>query len=161
MENINLNSIPYLQEMLNIPIGYSADTREIIPDIAAISLGAKMIEKRLTLNRNHPGHHHIKALNPEEFKIWVDTIRNTEASLGDKCLIPSLEDLTNKNFYFTSIVASRDIADGEYITRDMLSAKRPGTGVSPLYITQMIGKKISRAFMKNEVITWDDWSSFK
>jgi sialic acid synthase SpsE len=161
LKNINLNSIPYLQEILNIPIGYSADTREIIPDIAAISLGAKMIEKRLTLNRSTKGHHHIKALEPQEFKDWINTIKITESTFGNKDLKPSVEDLINKSIYFTSIVANKIIKNGDIISRDMLASKRPGTGISPLYIDQILGKKSCRDFAVNQVITWDDWRSFE
>jgi sialic acid synthase SpsE len=161
LSNLNLKSITYLKDMFNVPVGYSADTREIIPDITAISLGAKMIEKRLTLSRNELGHHHIKALEPKEFMDWVDIIRKTEATLGLKKLIPSYEDLSIKNLYFTSIATTREIAEGEFITKDMLGAKRPGTGVSPLYMDQIIGKRTNRSFQENEIIAWDDWGSFK
>lgn len=161
IENLNLKSIPYLKELFNIPIGYSADTREMAPDVMSVALGVKMIEKRLTLDRNTPGHHHNKALEPYEFKEWVEDIRRAEAALGIKCLKPSIEDLTSKGLYFTSIVASRNIDSGEVITKDMLSAKRPGNGVSPLYADQMIGKKVNRSFKENEVITWDDWGNFR
>jgi N,N'-diacetyllegionaminate synthase len=160
MSNLNLKSIVYLKDMFGIPIGYSADTRETIPDISAVALGAKMIEKRLTLSRNELGHHHIKALEPVEFRDWINIIRQTESSLGTRCLKPSYEDLSIKNLYFTSIVASREIMEGEFITKDMLSAKRPGSGISPIYIDQIVGKCANREFEANEVITWEDWGSF-
>lgn len=161
IENLNLQSITYLSEALGIPMGYSADTRNIIPDVIAVTLGVKFIEKRLTISRNYPGHHHIKALEPVEFKEWVQAIRKAEKAIGKKCLKPSIEDLRGKSAYFTSIVASQDIAEGEIITKEMLCAKRPGTGISPLYIEQMIGRKTERAIKENEVIQWGDWGIFQ
>jgi sialic acid synthase SpsE len=160
IEKINLNGIPYLKEMLNIPIGYAADTRDIIADSMAIALGANLIEKRLTLDRNTIGHHHIKSLDPVEFRKWILSIRQAEKALGEKNLKPSIEDLSMKSLYFTSIVANRDIVEGEIIVKNMLGAKRPGTGVSPLYADQMIGKRVNRDIKKDEVLTWSDWCSF-
>ena len=158
-ERLNLNSIPYLKDLLGIPIGFSADTREMEPDILSVALGSRMIEKRLTLNRNFLGHHHIKALEPEEFNEWVKSIRSAEAALGKKMLNPSIEDLSMKNHYFTSVVAIEKIAKGEIITREKLGAKRPGTGISPIYMDQIVNKKAKRFIGKNEVITWEDWSN--
>jgi len=160
IENLNLQSITYLSEALGIPMGYSADTRNIIPDVIAVTLGVKFIEKRLTISRNNPGHHHIKALEPIEFREWVQAIRKAEKALGKKQLKPSIEDLRGKSSYFTSIVATRDIIENETITKDMLCAKRPGTGISPLYIDQMIGRKTKRLIKENEVIQWEDWGAF-
>jgi sialic acid synthase SpsE len=160
VERINLNSIPYLKNLLGIPIGYSADTRDANADVMAVALGAELMEKRMTMNRNLLGHHHIKALDPIEFRKWVRTIRQAELSIGEKTLKPSIEDLAMKSLYLTSIVAVCDISEGEIITEDMLCAKRPGTGVSPLYMGQMIGKRVNRDIAKDEVITWDDWTSF-
>jgi sialic acid synthase SpsE len=160
IEKINLKGIPYLKEMLNIPIGYAADTRDIVADTMAIALGANLIEKRLTLDRNIIGHHHIKALDPVEFRKWILSVRQAEKALGEKNLKPSIEDLSMKSLYFTSIVASLDIVEGEIITKNMISAKRPGTGVSPLYADQLIGKRANRDIKKDEVVTWSDWCNF-
>ena len=161
MKDLNLNSIPYLMDLLGIPIGYSADTRDQVPDIMAVSLGVCMIEKRLTLDIKTKGHHHIKALEPDELKAWVNLIRASEKALGDKNIKPSIADLSQKNLYFTSIVASRDIKIGEKISRDMLDAKRPGHGISPLYMDQMIGHVLNRKIMKDEAILWSDWGRFQ
>jgi len=160
VEKINLNSIPYLKEMLGIPVGYSADSRDAKVDVMAVALGAELMEKRMTMNRDTVGHHHSKALDPIEFRKWVKNIRQAELVMGEKALKPSIEDLSMKCLYLTSIVADCNISEGEVITKDMLCAKRPGTGVSPLYMGQMIGKRVNRDIAKNEVITWDDWTSF-
>lgn len=157
---LNLETISYLRDIFNIPIGYSADTREYIPDVMAIALGAKMIEKRLTMDCKTIGHHHIKALEPQEFMSWIGSIRKAEAALGVKGIKPSINDLKNKSVYFTSIVASRDIMEGELISPDMLKVKRPGTGISPLYMDQMIGKRLNKSFKKDEIISWGDWGNF-
>lgn len=155
-DTANLASIPFLnsQSFVN-KVGWSADGRDDRLDHLAIAAGAQYIEKRITLDRTYPGHHHAKALEPDEFAAWVKRIRETEAIMGEFAVRPSLDDLRQKDLYFTSIVAARDIAEGELVTEDMLAAKRPGRGISPLYIDRFVGKRTIRAFKEDEGWTWD------
>lgn len=151
----NMRTIPYLREKFGVHVGWSADGRDDTLDMLAVAAGACLIEKRITLDRKTPKHHHVKALEPDEFAAWVKRIREWEAMMGEWAVRPSLDDLRQKDLYFTSIVAARDIAAGEIVTEDMLAAKRPGTGISPLYIDRFVGKRARRAFKENQVWTWD------
>lgn len=152
---LNMRSIPYLQQVFNLPVGYSADSRDFVSDLLAVALGARMIEKRLTLERNYPGHHHIKALEPQEFKEYVTMIRRAEAMLGDYAIKPSPEDLRQKNLYFVSLVAEADIPVGTTITREMLACKRPGTGITPEFMDLLVGRVARRDIKRNELLNWE------
>jgi len=153
-DTANMATIRFLMK-LGYPTGWSSDGRDDRLDHLAVAAGAHYIEKRITLDRTFPGHHHVKALEPAEFAAWVKRIRETEAIMGEFAVRPSLDDLRQKDLYFTSIVAARDIAEGELVTEDMLAAKRPGTGISPLYIDRFVGKRTTRAFKENQGWTWD------
>ena len=151
----NVRSVPYLQQVFGLPSGYSADSRDFVPDIASVALGTHLIEKRLTLDKNTRGHHHIKALEPSEFKEWVTMIRRAEAMLGEFAVIPSPEDLRQKELYFVSLVADRRIPAGSAIEPAMITCKRPGTGLSPALLDVVVGRKARRDIEANELITWD------
>jgi N,N'-diacetyllegionaminate synthase len=155
-DGLNLRSIPYMQHVFNAPIGFSSDERRLTPDVAAIALGACMLEKRLTLDKTQSGHHHIKALEPPEFSEYVKTIREVDKMLGEHCVEPSVEDLRQRELYFVSIVADVDIPAGTVITEDMLACKRPGNGVMPEHIEQVIGRAVKRDIQRNELLSWDD-----
>ena len=152
---LNLHTIPYLQEVFHLPVGYSADNRDPVPDLLAVALGARMIEKRLTLDRQYPAHHHIKALQPQEFKEYVAMIRRAEKMMGDHAVRPSPEDLRQKDLYFVSLVAETDIPAGTTLTREMLACKRPGTGIAPEFMDLLIGRKVRRDIQRNELLSWE------
>ena len=153
---VNVRSVPYMKNVFACPVGYSADDRDQVADLAAVSLGANLIEKRMTLDRTHEGHHHIKALEPDEFADWVKTIRRCEAMLGDNAIKPSAEDLRQKEMYFVSVVANTDIAAGTTINEKMLACKRPGTGIAPELLPQIVGRQAKRDIAENELLTWSD-----
>jgi sialic acid synthase SpsE len=155
-QEVNLRSVPYLQEAFRGPVGYSADSMESTPDIAAVALGAHMIEKRLTLSRSYFGHHHIQALEPGEFKEYVATLRRVEDMLGQPRLKPSSQDVRLKELYYVSIVADRPIPAGTVITREMLACKRPGTGIAPECLRLIVGRKARREIACNQILGWDD-----
>ncbi len=153
---INVKSVPYMKNVFACPVGYSADDRDHVPELAAISLGANLIEKRLTLDRTHEGHHHIKALEPDEFAEWVQMVRRCEAMLGENAIRPSEEDLRQKKMYFVSVVANTDINAGTTINERMLACKRPGTGIAPEMLPQIVGRTAKRDIAENELIAWPD-----
>jgi len=157
-QEFNLRAIPYMAEKFQLSVGWSSEGRDWIPDFVAVGQGACLIEKRLTLKSTHPGHHHMKALEPHEFAAWVQMVRSAEAMLGEYAVKPSLEDLRQKSLWFTSIITNCDFKIGDVITRDMLCAKRPGHGISPLYMDRFIGKVATRDMAKDEVIGWQDVS---
>lgn len=152
---LNVRSVPFLQHVFGLPSGYSADSRDFVPDLAAIALGAHLVEKRMTLDKDAKGHHHIKALEPDEFKEWVTMVRRAEEVLGTYAVIPSEEDLTQKELYFVSIVADQPISAGTIIERQMLACKRPGTGISPELLYVVVGRQARRDIQPNELITLD------
>lgn len=155
-EGVNIRTVPYLQQAFGLPVGYSADSRDPTPDLLALALGAHLIEKRLTLDHTYPGHHHIKALEPHEFRDYVSMIRKGEKMLGQYAVKPSEQDLEMREKYFVSIVAEVDIPKGSVITPEMLSCKRPGTGLPPSFIEMIVGRTARRHIKRNELIKWDD-----
>jgi N-acetylneuraminate synthase/N,N'-diacetyllegionaminate synthase len=155
-DGINVRTVPFLEDLFHLPVGYSADSRDIVPDIAAVTLGARLIEKRLTLDRTQKGHHHVKGVEPAELKEWVEMIRRTEAVLGSYTLIPSPEDLRQRELYFVSLCADRDIKAGTVITAEMLACKRPGHGTSPEFMSMFVGRAARRDIKQNELLAWSD-----
>jgi len=154
-EGINLNSIPYLESVFGVPTGYSADSRDFVPDLVSVGLGAKLLEKRVTLDHTYEGHHHVKAVEPHEFKEWVEMIRRAEAVQGEYAVKPSPEDLRQKELYFVSLVADEDIPAGTTISRDMVACKRPGTGIAPEFLDLVVGRIARRDVCRNELLAWD------
>ena len=152
---VNIKSIPYIHEMFGCPVGYSADSRDLLPDTGAVSLGVHFLEKRLTLNKNYSGHHHDKALEPHELTEWIDTIRRLEKMLGKPGIIPSTEDIRQRDLYFVSLVANENIPAGSVITGDMIACKRPGTGIDPGMLSVIIGRRAVCEIKENELITWE------
>jgi N-acetylneuraminate synthase/N,N'-diacetyllegionaminate synthase len=152
---INVRTVPYLQDVFGVPVGYSCDSRDSVPDLASVALGAHLLEKRITLDRSYPGHHHVKALEPGEFKTWVEDVRRAEEVLGRYAVVPSAEDLRQRELYFVSVVADEPIAAGTPISREMLACKRPGTGIAPEHLDLIVGRTARRDLQPDELVTWD------
>lgn len=152
---VNLYSIPFLKSVFPLPVGYSADGVDPVPDIAAVALGANVIEKRLTLDRSFPGHHHLKALDPGEYKEYIASIRRIKNLLGGYYVKPSPEDLRQKAMYYVSVTADCDIPKGAVITENMLACKRPGTGIAPEFLDIIIGRAARRDIKNNEQFGWE------
>jgi len=117
-----------------------------------VALGAKVIEKHFTLDRKLPGPDHQASLEPHELKAMVDAIRNVERALGDGIKRPSPSELKNKGIARKSLVASRAIRAGEFYSADNITAKRPGTGISPMRWDEVIGRPAPRDFAADELI---------
>jgi sialic acid synthase SpsE len=154
-DGINVRSVPYLEKTFDLPAGYSCDSRDHVPDLAAVALGARLLEKRVTLDRSFEGHHHLKALEPAEFGEWVEMVRHCERVLGVDAVRPSPEDLRQKELYFVSVTADEDIPAGETITIDKLACKRPGTGIAPEFVELLVGRTAKRDIRRNELLSWD------
>jgi N,N'-diacetyllegionaminate synthase len=153
---INMRSIPYLRAAFGCVVGYSSKDRASETDIMAVTLGASILEKRLTLDRSLPGHHHVISLEPAEFKNYVRMIRDVHASLGTLDLIPSPADLAERKKWFRHLVASRSLPAGTRLTADMLESKRGEVGVSPEYFDILVGRELRRPLGKDESIAWAD-----
>lgn len=149
---INLNAIATLRNSLKLNIGFSDHSLGVYASIAAVALGAKVIEKHLTLSKNLKGPDHRASLDPSEFKFMVQGIRIVEKTLGDK--IKKITKSEKKNIYIVrkSIVASTKIKKNEKFSNSNITCKRPGTGISPLFFKQLIGKKSLKNFNKNDLI---------
>jgi N,N'-diacetyllegionaminate synthase len=152
MAEVNLSAMQNIGKALGVAMGYSDHTSGIEVAIAAVALGATVIEKHFTLDRDLPGPDHKASLEPHELKAMVAAIRNIEVALGDgiKRLTPSEE--RNKSVARKSIVAAVDIHQGEYFTADNLTTKRPGTGISPMRWGEVIGRIAARDFVADDLI---------
>jgi sialic acid synthase SpsE len=135
-----------------VPIGYSDHTVGNEVTFAAVALGACIVEKHLTLNRNLTGPDHKASLEPDEFAAVVRGIRIVESALGSGRKAPSASELKIKQVARKSIVASRPIIAGEVFSVANLSAKRPGNGISPMRWDELIGKPSKRDYSTDELI---------
>jgi len=153
---INLRTIPYLQETLHTWMGFSAEGREDDLDLMAVALGAVAVEKRLTLSRNLPGHHHVIAKEPAEFADYVARLRSLRKALGTFDLRPSTADLEGRRRWFRHLVAAADIPKGTVLTPALLAGKRPEAGISPEYLEFFLGRRTTRDLRANEALTWQD-----
>ena len=152
MEDVNLRAMVNIGNALGVKVGYSDHTSGIEIPIAAVALGATVIEKHFTLDRNLPGPDHRASLEPDELKAMVAGIRNIERALGDGIKRPSPSELKNKPIARKSLVAATDIKAGEVFTENNLTAKRPGTGLSPMRWDEIIGRTAPRDFISDELI---------
>jgi N,N'-diacetyllegionaminate synthase len=152
MRDVNLKAMLTLREELGISIGYSDHTIGIEVPIAAVALGATIIEKHFTLDRSLEGPDHASSLEPHELKQMVVSIRNIEVAIGDGVKKPSNSEIKNIQIARKSIVAMTAISKGEVFTSDNLTVKRPGNGISPMEWDNLIGSKSNRDYQPDELI---------
>jgi sialic acid synthase SpsE len=134
----------------SLPVGYSDHTEGIHVSIAAVALGAKMIEKHFTLDSSLPGPDHKASIDPDELKRLVRQIREIEKALGNGVKQPMRTEWRNRDVVRKSLVASRAIEEGEVFTIDNLICKRPGTGLSPMTYWRMLGRTATRSYDYDE-----------
>lgn len=152
MEDVNLRAMVNIGKAFSVSVGYSDHTPGIEVPIAAVALGATVIEKHFTLDRTLPGPDHRASLEPDELKAMVQGIRNIEKALGDGIKRPSPSERKNKPIARKSLVAACPIKAGEAFTEENLMAKRPGTGISPMRWDEVIGRTAPRDFSEDELI---------
>lgn len=152
MGDVNLTAMLSIKEKFNVAIGYSDHTLGIEIPIAAVALGAKVIEKHFTLDNTMEGPDHKASLNPVELKAMVDAIRNLEVALGDGVKAPSPSETKNKPIARKSLVANTDIKKGAIFTDENLTIKRPGTGISPMLWDSYIGKEATKDYQEDDLI---------
>lgn len=150
--DVNLNAMLVLRDELGIEIGYSDHTQGIEIPIAAVAMGAKIIEKHFTLDKTMDGPDHKASLEPHELKEMVSAIRNVEAALGDGVKVPSVSEQKNIAIARKSIVAKCRIEKGQIFTEENLTTKRPGTGISPMKWNDIIGTIAQRSYNEDELI---------
>ena len=149
---VNLKAMQTIHKVLDLDVGYSDHTLGIEVAIAAVAMGAKIIEKHFTLDRNMLGPDHKASLQPEELKAMITAIRNIEVALGDGIKKPTSREIKNKKIARKSIVAKQFIKAGEKFTEKNIISKRPGNGVSPMKWDEIIGTKAIRDFNIDELI---------
>ncbi len=152
MCDVNLRAMQSIQTELGIAVGYSDHTLGIEVAVAAVAMGATVIEKHFTLDRTLPGPDHKASLEPAELKTMVSSIRNIELALGDRLKQLAPSEAKNILVARKSIVASKDIQIGERFSAENLATKRPGTGISPMRWDEVIGLTANRNYASDELI---------
>ncbi len=151
-EDVNLKAMETLKETFHVKVGYSDHTQGIEIPIAAVALGAEVIEKHFTLDRSMAGPDHKASLEPDELKEMVKAIRNIEIALGNGEKRPSKSEKKNITIARKSIVAKKNIKKGDIYSEDNITTKRPGNGISPMEWFQVLGREAVKDFQKDELI---------
>lgn len=149
----NLLAMQSMREAFAVPVGYSDHTEGQTVALAAVALGANMIEKHFTTDRSLPGPDHAASLEPDELRLLVEGIRAVQSARGDGVKRPTPEEAATAAVARKSLVAARDIAAGETIERDMLAIKRPGTGLPPERLNWVVGRRALKPIRAGSVIT--------
>lgn len=152
-DDCNLRAMDTLRSVFGLPVGYSDHTMGISVPIAAVAVGAEIIEKHLTLDRTLPGPDHLASLEPSEFEVMVAAIRDVEKALGDGVKAPRPSEVKNIAIARKSLVAARNIKAGELFTEVNLTTKRPGDGRSPFDYWELLGRPAARTYSRDELIT--------
>ncbi len=155
IHSVNLRAMDTLRCAFQVPVGYSDHTEGITIPVAAVAMGARVIEKHFTLDKLLPGPDHKASLEPWELRAMVRAIRDVESALGNGIKSPSEEEEAIKKVARRSIVAKIDINAGDMLGEDNLTVKRPGTGVEPRYLEWLARNKAKGQIRKDQVITWD------
>lgn len=150
--DVNLRAMSTLSTAFGLPVGYSDHTEGIHLPVAAAAMGAVVVEKHFTLDRNLPGPDHKASLEPLELKAMVHAIRDLERALGDGVKRPMPSEIANRSVVRKSLVAARTIVKGELFMEDNLACKRPGTGKSPMGYWAHLGEVSTRAYLADEFI---------
>lgn len=150
--DVNLKAMDTLKEKFGCKVGYSDHTEGIEVAIAAVAMGAEVIEKHFTLDKNMDGPDHKASLEPSELRQMIESIRNIELAIGTGEKAPALSEIKNMNIARKSIVANEKIVAGDIFTENNLAVKRPGGGISPMKWFEVIGQKAIRDFEEDEMI---------
>ncbi len=151
-KNVNLSAMSLMRKKLNTSIGYSDHTLGSEVAIAAVARGAKIIEKHFTISRKLIGPDHKSSLEPKELKNFISSIRNVEKSIGKYSKFPTAIEKQNRQLVRKSLVAIKFIKKGEVFSKRNIGAKRPGNGISPMRIFQILGKRAKKDFSKDQLI---------
>lgn len=156
IEDVNLKAMLTMKEAFKLPVGLSDHTLGFESAIAAIALGAEFVEKHITLNRDSKGPDHKASMPIQEFKQYVQYIRNTEKLLGDGIKKPTAKEISIINQARRSILAAKDLKKGTVLKSDMIVYKRPGYGINPELSYILLGRELKRDLKQDEVIEWKD-----
>lgn len=154
-DQVHLQAMTLLRESFGLPVGLSDHTEGIEIAIAAVALGASVIEKHVTLDRMLPGPDHRASIEPQEFATMVRSIRHVEAALGSPQKIRQVSEENVAAVARRSVVAARDLQKGQSLTAEMVAIRRPGTGIAPKFVQDVIGKKTRKDILSGTPLTWD------
>jgi N-acetylneuraminate synthase len=155
-KDVNLKAMLSIQKELNVPVGYSDHTLGIEVPVAAVAMGATIIEKHFTLNKELPGPDHKASLEPNELRSMVKAIRNIELSFGSEKKQPTEGEKKNMLVARKSIHLAKDLSKGQIIVESDLEMKRPGDGISPMQMDNIIGKRLSKDLESDHKLSWID-----
>ena len=152
VDEVNLRAMGTLRSAFGLPVGLSDHTRGTVVPVAAVARGARVVEKHFTLDRTLPGPDHRASLEPDELAAMVEGIRHVEQALGSARKRPTPSEAKNRPVARKSLVAAAPIAEGEPFTEENLTAKRPGTGVSPTRYWDYLGRAATRDYDTDDLI---------
>ena len=159
-DELRLANIPFLQKRFPVPVGFSDHADDVITSLAALSLGSRLFEKHVTLNKKSHGPDHLFALEPDQMKAYVKGIRILADGLDSgEFELPSVNESAIRGVYLKSIVAARDLPAARKIDSADLTLVRPGTGISPKDIDSVLGRTLRHPITKGTVLAWDDLES--
>ncbi len=150
--DVNLRAMLSIRDRLGVRVGYSDHTRGLEVSLAAVAMGAEVIEKHFTLSRLLPGPDHKASLEPDELTSLIEQVRHIEAAMGDGVKAPAPSEIPNIEVARKSIVAARPIKKGEVFTEENITVKRPGNGISPMRWDEIIGSRADRDYDYDELI---------
>ena len=156
VEDVNLRAMKTMADAFHVPVGYSDHTLSSEAAVAAVTMGAVVIEKHFTLSRRMKGPDHAASMEPDELKDYIQSIRRTETLLGDGIKKPTESELKIMQQARRSILAACHLPEGTVLTQDMLVFKRPGDGIYPEYADLLVGRTLKRGLKKDEKILWGD-----
>jgi N,N'-diacetyllegionaminate synthase len=156
MRDVNLKAMLTIKEAFNVDVGYSDHTLGVEVPIAAVAMGATVIEKHFTLNKSFVGPDHLASLDPDELTQMVDSIRNIEKALGSSIKKPSASETKNKQIARKSIHLAKRLEKGHILTVNDLAIKRPGNGISPLLINDIVGCMVVNDLNEDSILKFSD-----
>ncbi|KXS40471.1 MULTISPECIES: N-acetylneuraminate synthase [unclassified Candidatus Frackibacter] len=155
-QNVNLKAINTMRQAFKLPVGYSDHTLGIEIPVAAVAMGAVVIEKHFTLDNNMEGPDHKASLEPDELKQMVQSIRNIEKALGDGIKKPAESEIANIKVARKSLVVNTELKSGEDLNKEVLDIKRPGTGINPKFLNTVLGMEVKKDLKADQVLQWED-----
>lgn len=156
LDDINLNAMQTMREMVGVPVGYSDHSEGILVPVMAVAMGATIIEKHLTLDRNLPGPDHKASIEPKEFSEMAKQIREAECALGSPQKIMCESETKIRDIVRKSVTLKVDKDAGDCLLETDLILLRPGTGIEPVFLEQVVGKKLLKAMRSGSTLLWED-----
>ena len=153
--SVNLRAMSLMARQFDVPVGFSDHTTGIIASVAAVAMGASMIEKHFTLDKNLPGPDHAMSLNPEELREFVAAVRTAQAALGDGVKQPHPSEIETRTVARRSLVSARPIKAGSKLAEDDVTLKRPATGIDPRMWDAVRGRTVVVDIPEDVPITWE------